>query len=51
MENNVVGITKLNESFFKLSCADRTVLRQIKKHLSVFVDGAQFSPRYQAGIW
>jgi superfamily II DNA or RNA helicase len=49
--NNIVMLTKLNENYIKLTCVDRSVLRQIKDHFSFFVDGAQYSPRYQAGIW
>jgi len=47
----IVGLKKINESLIQLSCSDNSILRKVSKHLEVFVEGAQYSPRYQAGIW
>jgi hypothetical protein len=49
--NNIVGLKKINESLIQLSCSDNKILRRISKHLEVFIEGAQYSPRYQTGIW
>jgi superfamily II DNA or RNA helicase len=46
-----VVLKKLNESFFQVVSDDRKVLKSIYKCLEVFIEGSQFSPRYQQGIW
>jgi len=47
----LLTLDKINEVYFRLSFNDFSELRKIHEHFKVMVDGAKFSPRYQAGIW
>ena len=49
--NDILMLEKINESLFRLTATSDKILKGVSKHLERMVDGAQFNPRYQQGIW
>ncbi len=47
----MISISKLNETYLRLTSDDSRVLSKIYEHFKVPIEGAEFTPRFKMGIW
>lgn len=47
----IVEVTKINESFIKISSNDESIYYELYEYFSFFVPGYKFMPKYKNDIW